>query len=53
MFDVYSKEGGFAMIFCPVSGNWCGNYIVNEDGELLCDCKLCPTNKNTGEDEQL
>lgn len=39
VFDVYSKEGGFAMIFCPVSGNWCGNYAVDEDFKLACNCE--------------
>lgn len=27
------------MIFCPVSGNWCGNYAVDEDFKLACNCE--------------
>lgn len=26
------------MIFCPLSGNWCGEAVINDLNELRCDC---------------
>lgn len=27
------------MIFCPLSGNWCGCYTFDGDYKLMCSCE--------------